>query len=115
MKMPTIVAATTLFALSSLVSFQVGRTAGADGTAVFERLGCGHCHKALGQGAAPTLAAISRAYEGDREKIIRFFTGKEKSIFRPESSGKMTERMGMIQALSDEDKAALAGYILRSE
>ena len=88
-----------------------GGAAAADGAKVFETLKCGMCHKPDKKAAAISLAEIVRTYS-DRDKLIKFFKGETKPLIESDKWGMMRGQLEKIKALPDEDKEALADYIL---
>ncbi|MGA2401843.1 MAG: c-type cytochrome [Syntrophobacteraceae bacterium] len=88
-----------------------GGAAAADGAAVFETLKCGMCHKPDKKAAAISLAEIVKTYS-DRDTIVKFFKGELKPLIESEKWGMMRGQLEKIKALPDEDKEALAEYIL---
>jgi len=85
--------------------------ASATGEEVFMRLKCGMCHKPDKKAAAISLKEIVQTYS-DREKLVKFFKGELKPLIESENWGMMRGQLEKIKALPDEDKEALAGYIL---
>ena len=83
----------------------------ADGAKVFETLKCGMCHKPDKKAAAIPLAEIVQTYS-DKDKLMKFFKGELKPLIESEKWGIMRGQLEKIKALSDEDKEALAGYVL---
>lgn len=85
--------------------------AAGNGEAVFESLKCTSCHKPDQKTVATALADIAKAY-GSEDKLVRFFKGESKMILESEKPGMMKGQMAKLSALSDEDKASLAQYIM---
>lgn len=91
-----------------------GIAAAADGKAVFESLRCSTCHKPDQRSTGAALADIAKAYP-DRDQLVKFFAGETKPVIETEKPGMMRGQMPRLQALSDEDKKALADYIFGSK
>ena len=82
----------------------------ADGAEIFAALKCGLCHKPDKNTAAISLAEVVRTYS-DKARLVKFFKG-EKPLIESEKWGMMRGQLDKIKALPDEDKEALADYIL---
>ena len=93
------------------VTAAAGGAAAADGAALFERLKCSMCHKPDKKAAAIPLAEIAQTYS-DRDKLVKFFKGDLKPLVESEKWGMMRGPLEKIKALPEEDKEALADYIL---
>jgi len=105
------VSATVLSALFLILAGSgPGISAAADGKAVFDSLRCGSCHKPDQKAAGAALVDIAKAYP-DREQLVKFFAGETKPVMETGKPGMMRGQMPGLQALSDEDKKALADYI----
>ena len=83
----------------------------AGGEEVFTRLKCGMCHKPDKPAAAISLKEITHAYS-EKNQLVKFFNGETKPLIESEKWGMMRSQLEKIKALSDEDKDALADYIL---
>src|SRR5208337_1019763 len=83
----------------------------ADGAEIFAALKCGLCHKPDKNTAAISLAVVVRTYS-DKATLVKFFKGEMKPLIESEKWGMMRGQLDKIKALPDEDKEALAGYIL---
>lgn len=82
-----------------------------DGAVVYESLKCGSCHKADKKTVAVPLIDIAKAY-ADRAKLIQFLRGESKPIIESEKWGMMRGQMKRIAPLQEQEKEALADYIL---
>jgi cytochrome c551/c552 len=83
----------------------------ADGAEIFATLKCGMCHKPDRKAAAISLAEIVQTYS-DKAKLVSFFKGETKPLIESEKWGMMRGQLEKIKVLPDQDKEALAGYIL---
>jgi cytochrome c len=82
-----------------------------EGREVFTKLNCAMCHKPDKKTAAVSLKEIARAYS-DEGKLVSFFKGELKPLIESDNWGMMRSQLDKIKALPDEDKKALADYIL---
>jgi cytochrome c551/c552 len=90
----------------------VGQAWAAGGAEIFETLKCGMCHKPDKKAAAVSLQEIAGTYS-DRDKLVKFFKGEIKPLIESEKWGMMRGQLEKkIKPLPDEDKEALADYIL---
>jgi cytochrome c551/c552 len=99
---------TALFVI--LAGMGPGIAAAANGKSVFDSLRCTTCHKPDQRSTGVALADIAKAYP-DPQQLIKFFSGESKPVIETEKPGMMRGQMPRLQALSDEDKQALADYI----
>jgi cytochrome c551/c552 len=83
----------------------------ADGGALYTQLKCGLCHKPDKKAAGVALSEIARVY-GEPSKLAMFFKGKQEPKIESTNWGVMAGQMPRLEALSEEDQQALAGYIL---
>jgi len=89
-----------------------GRAWSADGAEIFAGLKCGMCHKPDKKAAAISLKEIAQTYS-DRDKLVTFFRGETKPLIESEKWGMMRGQLEKnIKPLPEEDKEALADYIL---
>ena len=82
-----------------------------NGEDLFTSLKCGACHKPDVVAKAVPLTELAKAY-GDEAKLVSFFKGESPMIIESTKSGMMKGQLKNLGALSDEDKKALADYIL---
>ncbi len=88
-----------------------GGARAADGAEIFATLKCGMCHKPDKKAAAISLAEIAQTYS-EKAKLVSFFKGEMKPLIESEKWGMMRGQLDKIKALPDQDKEALADYIL---
>ncbi|MFP5213813.1 MAG: c-type cytochrome [Acidobacteriota bacterium] len=88
------------------------RSEAADGKAVFDSLRCGTCHKAEEKATGASLKDIVKTYGGDHQKLVQFLKGEGKPLIETEKPGMMKGQIVKTSALPDEDRAALADYVL---
>ena len=81
------------------------------GEAMFESLKCGACHKPDQKAAAIPLKEIATAYQ-EQAKLVTYLKGESPTIIESTKGGMMKGQMKNLAALPDEDKKALADYIL---
>ena len=85
----------------------------AEGQAIFKSQGCMTCHKKEGTSKInPSLAEISKAYQGKEEQLIKYLKGESDAIVRPEKGSMMKRQIEKTKNLSDADRKALADYML---
>ena len=94
----------------------IGATAslGADeGETIFKSQGCMSCHRPESISKVnPSLSDISRAYSGKEDQLIRYLKGETESIVKPEKASMMKRYIQKTQALSDQERKALAVFIM---
>ncbi len=100
----------SILVLASALTVAGGSWA-ADGEEVFTRLKCGMCHKPDKKAAAISLKEIDQSYS-DKDKLVKFFKGETKPLIESDKWGMMRGQLEKIKALPEEDKEALAYYIL---
>ncbi len=83
----------------------------ANGEEVFSKMKCGMCHKPDKKAAAISLKEIVQAYS-DKDKLVKFFKGQMKPLIESEKWGMMRGQLEKIKTLPDDEKEALADYIL---
>jgi len=83
----------------------------AGGAQIFVTLKCGIGHKPDKKAAAISLAEIVQTYS-DKAKLVKFFKGELKPLIESEKWGMMRGQLEHIKALPDQDKEALADYVL---
>lgn len=101
----------SIIVLSILFAFSPEKALGDDGAAVFQKMKCDLCHKPDKKSAAVPLTDIVKAYP-DKGKLVAFFKGEAKPLIESEKWGMMRGPLTKIQALSDQEKEALADYLL---
>ena len=86
----------------------------ADGKAVFDANGCAACHDAKKEMVGPPLSEIAAKYAGKKAKadLAKFLEGKAKPKVDPKEFAVMKPNLQKTEALSKEDRAALADFIL---
>ena len=89
-------------------------TARADeGETIFKSQGCMSCHKKESTSKVnPSLTDIATAYQGKEEQLIKYLKGDSEAIVRPEKANLMKRHIEKTKMLSEEDRKALADYIL---
>ena len=84
----------------------------ADGKAAFDKGGCGLCHKANQDGVGPALGKIAGAYAGKKDALLRFLNAEADPIVLPDKFPVMKPALLKTKAMSKEEQAALADYLL---
>jgi cytochrome c551/c552 len=84
----------------------------ADGEQVFSNLKCGVCHKPDKRSTGVSVQEIARTYS-DRDKLVTFFKGESKPLIESNKWGMMRGELEHIKTLPDDEKEALAEYMLK--
>ena len=90
----------------------------ADGGSLFATKACVACHQAdkdqSAMGLGPSLKMIAAAYSGNKEGLVKFLAAdpSAKPIVKPELYAVMQGQQQMTKLMSDEERSALADYIL---
>jgi len=84
-----------------------------DGESIFKSKGCTACHQAAADTVGPALSKIAAAYKGNKDGLIKFFSGEGKAIVDPAKEAIMKPQIEITKKLSKEEKEALADYILK--
>lgn len=103
-----------VFFLFGCVILFSGNGVAGDGSAVFEGLRCGVCHKADTGQRNPSLKEIARVYNTKGEQLISYFKGQAEPVVNPDKSSTMNRYIEKTKAFTEEDRKALAQYILDS-
>ena len=88
-----------------------GDSSAGNGETLFQSLKCGSCHKPDQKSTAIPLNEIAKAYQ-DQAKLVGFFRGESPMVIESSKGGMMKGQMSHLAALSDDEKKALADYIL---
>lgn len=96
---------------ASFTFFDPGVVGAADGNVVFESLRCHYCHKPDQKSSGAMLQDIAKTYP-DAAALVKFFSGEAEPLMKTEKPAMMRGQMPRLQALSDEEKKALADYIM---
>ncbi len=95
-----------------------GAVYGADGAALVKSKGCTACHHPtkdqLSMGLGPSFQMISTAYKenGGKDSIVKFLLGQGDPIVAPKKFSIMKSQLNTTKKFSDEERAAIADYIL---
>jgi cytochrome c len=82
------------------------------GEEIFKAQRCDSCHKPGTGKANPSLKEIAQAYHGKEDQLINYLKGGGESIIKPEKAGMMKRYIEKTKALSNEDRKALADFLL---
>ena len=82
------------------------------GEEIFKAQRCSSCHRAETGKANPSLKELAQAYQGKNDRLINYLKGGAESIIRPEKAGIMKRYVEKTMALSEEDRKALADFIM---
>ncbi len=105
----------TILILFMILTFSLFTATGQEDKTIFKSLNCGICHKADTGKAYPSLIEIAKAYNGDKEKLKKYFQGKSEPIMNLEKAKSMEKFLEKTKALPEEDLNALAEFILGHE
>lgn len=100
------------FLLSAALLFFSATAHAADGKAIFDSNGCSACHAPQTEVVGPALTKIAAAYSGKRPELISFLDGNTQPIVEPDKFSLMKPNLDKTKALTGEERAALADYIL---
>ncbi len=84
----------------------------ADGKAVFEAARCAGCHKPDAEGVGPSLTAMAAAYGEEKARLVAFLAGAEEPRMDSGKFSIMKPNLRRTMALSDDERGALADFIL---
>jgi cytochrome c len=106
-----------LIAVSAISAlFVAAPSFAADGAQIFQSKGCVACHDAtqdrVAQGLGPSLKMIAEAYKGKEDALISFLKGEGKPHVYPDKYPIMQGQLALIKGLSEDDRKALATYLL---
>ncbi|MBN1903641.1 MAG: c-type cytochrome [Deltaproteobacteria bacterium] len=101
--------------LSAILFFCAFNAAGADEKPVYKALNCGICHKADTGKTYPSLIEITKAYNGDKDMLIKYFQGKSEPIMNIEKAKSMEKYLEKTKALSEDELNSLVEFILSHE
>ena len=82
------------------------------GEDLFASTGCVACHQADTKTVGPALTDISAAYADNKEGLTTFLAGEGTPIVDPAQEAVMAPQVEITKALSDEERTALAEFIL---
>lgn len=83
-----------------------------DGQTTFNSLRCGMCHKPDTGTTMPSLKDIAAAYEGNEDQLLSYLKGESESVVNPGKKGMMTGALLKTKKLEDDQRKALADFIL---
>lgn len=102
------------FAIAGILLFAfLSFAAGEEGETLFRSMGCMSCHNPeKASKINPSLAEITQAYQGKTQQLADYFNGRGEAIIRPEKAGMMKRYVEKTKALTDDQRTALAVFIL---
>lgn len=102
----------TLIVLSILLTAPMG-FGGENGEILFKSMGCMSCHHPQKTSKInPSLVDIAQAYQGRQQQLIDYLNGQAEAIVKPEKAAMMKRHVEKTKALSDQERVALADFIL---
>lgn len=84
----------------------------AEGRTVFEEARCAGCHKPDSEGVGPSLKAMAGAYGEAKGELVAFLAGAAEPRMDTGKFSIMRPNLQRTIALSDEERGALADFIL---
>ena len=87
-------------------------SAQANGQELFETMNCVKCHDPEYNKLGPPLKVIASAFEKD-EKLLSYFNGETDPIVKPKMAKIMEGSLRKIIELNDQEKVALASFIMK--
>jgi cytochrome c551/c552 len=105
----------TILILFMILTFCAFIATGEEEKPIFKSLNCGICHKADTGKAYPSLIEITKAYNGDKDKLIKYFQGKSEPIMNLEKAKSMEKFLEKTKALSEDELNSLVEFILSHE
>ncbi len=89
-----------------------GSALAADGRAVFEAARCAGCHKPDTDKVGPSLKTMAGAYGAGKDDLVAFLAGAAEPRMNWGKFSIMKPNLQRTMALSDEERGALADFIL---
>jgi cytochrome c551/c552 len=87
---------------------------GENGEILFKAMGCMSCHHPeKASSVNPSLLDISQAYQGSQQQLADYLNGQGAARVKPEKAGMMKRFVEKTKALTEQERAALADFILR--
>ena len=84
-----------------------------DGGSIFKANGCISCHRPTSSSKVnPSLTDIAQAYKDKEDQLLSYLKGESNPIVRPEKAHIMKKHLKQTKALSDQDRKALADFLL---
>jgi cytochrome c551/c552 len=84
-----------------------------DGATLFKSLGCMSCHKPeKSTRINPSLVEIAKVYQGKQDQLADYLNGQQGALVRPEKASMMKRYIEKTKALTDDQRSALAAFIL---
>lgn len=88
-----------------------------DGAELFRSLECANCHAPgkdqTNKGLGSSMQTIKKHYSGNLPGLIKFLEGNEEPLIYPHRFELMKQQQKAISNLSNEERIALAKYILK--
>ncbi len=86
--------------------------AGVDGKALFLNNGCVACHQVDKKTVGPALKEVAAAYADKKDDLVKFLKGEGQAVVDPENFAQMKPNLEITKKMSDDERGALADYIL---
>jgi cytochrome c len=86
---------------------------GENGENLFKSMGCMSCHHPEKTSRInPSLVDIAQAYQGKQQQLIDYLNGQAEAIVKPDKAAMMKRHVAKTSALTDQERATLADFIL---
>ncbi len=85
---------------------------GANGSDLFSKNGCTACHQMDAKTVGPAIKEIAKAYAGKKDDLVKFFKEEGKAIVDPAQYAIMKPNLASTKKMSDDERSALADYML---
>jgi cytochrome c551/c552 len=86
---------------------------GENGEILFKAMGCMSCHHPEKSSRVnPSLADIAQAYQGNPQQLADYLNGQGAARVKPEKAGMMKRFIEKTKALTEQERVALADFIL---
>jgi cytochrome c551/c552 len=99
----------------AILAFCTFNVAAEDEKPIFESLRCGLCHKADTGKSNPSLMEITKAYNGDNEKLSGYLQGNNPPIVNPERGKTMEKYIDKTKTLTGDEIKSLVDFILSNK
>eukprot|EP01022_Parablepharisma_sp_SALTPOND_P018095 TRINITY_DN2940_c0_g3_i1.p3 TRINITY_DN2940_c0_g3~~TRINITY_DN2940_c0_g3_i1.p3 ORF type:complete len:140 (+),score=26.86 TRINITY_DN2940_c0_g3_i1:296-715(+) len=90
--------------------------AGKSGEEIFKSMACGACHKMEESSKVnPSVAKIAEAYQGKKQQLVDYLNGESEPIVDAGKANLMKSSLRRTKELPEEERAALAEYMLSAQ
>ncbi len=82
------------------------------GSATFQSLKCGSCHKPDRKSVGPSLKDVGQSYAGQEERLVQYLKGEAEPILGLGKAKLMRKSIKKMQDLASPELKALSHYIM---